>query len=97
MEKIVLKKASEVKEIYDLRTKYYFVCYIDLCPSQWIHSDIDYYFDTPECKYKRDDLHRRLEKSLEDSRSWPKRIHVENLKVLHRYLKGVQLYTNYNM
>lgn len=87
MKNFTLKRASEVEEIYDLRTKYYFIECIDLQPSLEIHSDIDYYFDTPECEYKRNELHERLERALESSRSWPKRVWAENLKELRRYLK----------
>ena len=87
MKNFTLKRASEVEDIYDMRTKYYFIDWIDLQPSSWIHSDIDYYFDKPECEYKRNDLHERLERSLEISRSWPKHVWSENLKDLNRYLK----------
>ena len=87
MKNFTLKRASEVEEIYDIRTKYYFIGWIDLQPGLEIHSDIDYYFDTPECKYKRDELHERLERTLERSRSWPKHVWAENLKDLNKYLK----------
>ena len=87
MKNLKLKRASEVEELYDLRTKYYFIDWIDLQPSPTIHSDIDYYFDKPECEYKRNELHERLERALESSRSWPKHVWVENLKELRRYLK----------
>lgn len=87
MKNFTLKRASEVEEIYDIRTKYYFLAWIDLRPGLEIHLDIDRYFDTPECKYKRDELHERLERSLEISRSWSKHVWAENLKDLNRYLK----------
>ena len=87
MNNFTLKRASEVEEIYDLRTKYYFLGLIDLQPSLEIYPNIDYYFDKPECEYKRNELHERLERALESSRSWPKRVWVENLKELRRYLK----------
>ena len=87
MKNFTLKRASEVEETYDLRTKYYFIECIDLRPRPYIHSDIDYYFDTPECEYKRNELHERLERALESSRSWPKYVWAENLKDLRRYLK----------
>ena len=87
MKNFTLKRASEVEEIYDMRTKYYFIDCIDLQPSPEIHSDIDYYFNTPKCKYKRNDLHERLERALESSRSWPKHVWAENLKELRFYLK----------
>ena len=74
MKNFTLKRASEVEEIYDLHTKYHLIECIDLRPSPGIHSDIDYYFDTPECEYKRNELHERLERALESSRSWPKRV-----------------------
>ena len=89
MKNFTLKRASEVGETYDMRTKYYFIDWIDLRPSPTIHSDIDYYFDTPECEYKRNELHERLERALESSRSWPKHVWSENLKELHRYLKAL--------
>ena len=89
MKSFTLKRASEVEEIYDLGTKYYFIECIDLQPGLSIHSDIDYYFDTPECKYKRDELHERLERALERSRSWPKHVWSENLKELRGYLKAL--------
>ena len=87
MKNFTLKRASEVEEIYDLRTKYYLIECIDLQPSPTIHSDIDYYFNTPECEYKRNELHERLERALESSRSWPKHVWAENLKELRGYLK----------
>ena len=87
MKNFTLKRASEVEEIYDMHTKYYFISWIDLQPSPTIHSDIDYYFDKPECEYKRNELHERLERALESSRSWPKYVWSENLKDLNRYLK----------
>lgn len=90
MKNFTLKRASEVGETYDLRTKYYFIGWIDLRPSLTIHSDIDYYFDTPECEYKRNELHERLERTLEISRSWPKYVWSENLKDLKRYLKTLK-------
>lgn len=87
MKSFTLKRASEVEEIYDLRTKYCILAMIDLRPDPWIHLDIDYYFDTPECEYKRDDLHDRLERTLESSRSWPLHVWTENLEELIRYIK----------
>lgn len=89
MKNFTLKRASEVEEIYDLRTKYYFLGWIDLQPGPGIHSDIDYYFDTTECEYKRNELHERLERALESSRSWTKHVWVENLKDLRGYLKAL--------
>ena len=89
MKNFTLKRASEVEDIYDMRTKYYFIDWIDLQPSPTIHSDIDYYFDKPECEYKRKELHERLERALESSRSWPKHVWVGNLKDLNRYLKAL--------
>lgn len=65
MKNFTLKRASEVEEIYDMRTKYYFIECIDLRPGPEIHSDIDYYFNKPECEYKRNELHERLERALD--------------------------------
>lgn len=89
MKKTILKRASEVTELYDMRTKYYFLGYIDFCPGESIHSDIDYYFDKPDCEYKRAELHEMLNESLQASRSWPKYIRNINLKDLRKYLKEV--------
>ena len=75
MKNFTLKRASEVEEIYDIRTKYYFTRSRNSL-GYWL---LFWHTCIRGMSYTKD--------LLERSRSWPKHVWAENLKDLNRYLK----------